>query len=105
MLKMNDVQFHCTLCQALLLLTVTLINARPPPTSLQPIPVHMPADNSQLPLPGNLNGGVEFPDPDQKPLENPNLFEGDLLISSEEIELYYGKQSDIVTHVLISLNQ
>ena len=65
----------------------------------------MPADNFQLPLPGNLSSGVEFPDPDQKPLENPNLFEGDLLISSEEIELYYGKQSDIVTHVLISLNQ
>ena len=99
MLKMNDVQLHCTLCQALLLTaTLSLINARP--TSLQPTPVRMP-ENSQLPLPGNLRGGAEFPDPDQKPLDNPNLFEGDMLISSEEIELYYGKQSETATHVLI----
>ena len=28
-----------------------------------------------------------------KPVENPNLFEGDLFISPEEIELYYGKPS------------
>lgn len=98
---MNDVQFriHCTLYQALLLPAIlTLISARP--TSLQPTPVRMP-DKSQLTLPGNLSGGVEFPDPDQKPLENPNLFEGDLLISSDEIELYYGKQSETATHVLI----
>jgi hypothetical protein len=33
-------------------------------------------------------------DEDLRPLENPDHFEGDIIISPEEIELYHGKQSN-----------
>ena len=92
------------LCQALLAFA-TLTAALPTP--LQPTPT----PDTQLP-------GLDFPDSEasdsemellnsdisqaqsdenQRPLENPDLFEGDIIISPEEIELYYGKQKN--THV------
>ena len=38
-------------------------------------------------------------DESQRPLENSDLFEGDIIISPEEIELYYGKQNNTHAHV------
>ena len=94
MLKMKIVIF----CQALLFTTLMLV------TSARPISPHSipgtPELNYQVDLSGAdlLNSDTPPSSEDLKQLENPDLFEGDLLISAEEIELYYGKQS-YSTHV------
>ena len=38
-------------------------------------------------------------DEDSKEYENPDLFEGDIVISPEEIEHYYGKQTNTQVRV------
>ena len=111
-MKINIQSSALCACQALLLLTATLTVTHAWPTSLHdqfnPLP-----DSSKLePLPGNpreFNVNSNFTDvslpginKNGKRVENPNLFEGDLLISPEEIELYYGKQSS--KHVSKILN-
>lgn len=109
LLKMN-VQFS-TLHQALLLTAtlLTLTDARPTSHQSNPMPdlKSHPEPHDQLLPAGNYNlQEVTEKPPDaslpaiiegHKPPENPNLFEGDLLISPEEIERYYGKQNN--THV------
>ena len=88
-----------TFCQALLFTTLTTAL----PTSLQSTPS---PESSQLPLEldfpevESLNSDIPPSDEDLKPLENPDLFEGDIIISPEEIELYYGKQNN--THVRLT---
>ena len=78
------------LCQALLFTTLTTSL----PTSFQPTPspesFQLP-HLSDLPKVESPNSDILPSDGDLKQLENPDLFEGDLVISSEETELYYGK--------------
>ena len=95
MLKMKIVIF----CPALLFTTLILVTSARPTSQPHSIP-STPELNHQVDL-----SGVDLPNSDTPPssedlkqLENPDLFEGDLLISAEEIELYYGKQSN-GTHV------
>ena len=91
------------LCQALLgfaALTAAL------PTPLQSTTPTPDTQISRLDFADSEDSEVELPNSDipqaqfdesQRPLENPDLFEGDIIISPEEIELYYGKQNN--THV------
>ena len=95
MLKMKIVIF----CQALLSTTLVLVTSARP-TSPHSIP-GTPELNYQVDLSGAdnmLSSDTPPSSEDLKQLENPDLFEGDLLISAKEIELYYGKQSNS-THV------
>ena len=86
------------LCQALLFTTLTaalptsLPSTRTPESSQQAEPV--PLDFPEVEL---LNSDKSASDEDLKVFENSDLFEGDIIISPEEIELYYGKQNN--THV------
>ena len=90
------------LCQALLftILTTAL------PTSFKP---NLSPESSQLPLPLDFPE-VESPNSDASPsqsdgglkqLENPDLFEGDIIASPEETELYYNKQSNMPVRLTI----
>ena len=81
-------------CQASLFTTLILV------TGARPIFPHSipstPELNYQVDLSGAylLNSDTPPSSEDLTQLENPDLFEGDLLISAEEIELYYGKQNN-----------
>ena len=82
-------------CQALLFTTLTAalptsLPSTPTPENSEPVPLDFP----EVEL---LNSDKPASDKDLKVVENPDLFEGDIIISPEEIELYYGKQNN--THV------
>ena len=86
------------LCQALLAfatLTAALptpLQSTPTPDASQQLPLDFPDSEVEL-----LNSDQVQSNEDLKPFENPDLFEGDIIISPEEIELYYSKQNN--THV------
>ena len=91
------------LCQALLgfaaltaALPVAIQSSHITESSQQPVsgPLDIPGSEVEL-----LSSDAPQFDEDLKLLafENPDLFEGDIIISPEEIELYYGKQKN--THV------
>ena len=95
------------LCQALLgfaaltaALPVAIQSSPSTESSQQPVPFDVPdSEVGEL-----LSSDIHLPlqsDEDLKLLENPDLFEGDIIISPEEIELYYGKQNN--THVRLKI--
>ena len=91
MLKMKII----IVCQALLFTTLILTtSARPTSPHFISGPNNSQLDPSEV---ESLNSAIPPSDEDLKQLENPDLFEGDIIISPEEIELYYDKQNK--THV------
>lgn len=83
-----------------------MLTAALPLTSHQSTPTPETSQQQQQQQPAPLDfpevellnsDGPPSSDEGLNPLENPDLFEGDIVISPEEIELYYGKQSN--THV------
>ena len=83
------------LCQTLLAFATlaaampTPLQSTPTPDAFQQLPLDFPDSDVEL-----LNSDQTQSNKDLKPLENSDLFEGDIIISPEEIELYYGKQNN-----------
>ena len=67
----------------------TPLQSTPTPDTSQQLPLDFPDSEEEL-----LNSDQAQSNQDLKPFENPDLFEGDIIISPEEIELYYGKQNN-----------
>jgi hypothetical protein len=85
------------LCQALLGFAAliaalpTPLQSTPTPDSPQQLPLF---PDSEVKLLNSDRDPQAQSDENLKSLENPDLFEGDIIISLEEIELYYGKQKN-----------